>query len=237
MPNPYFRFKQFTVFHDQCAMKVGIDGVLLGAWTSVENAKKILDVGTGTGLITLMLAQRSNADIIGIDIDPQTIVQATENINNSPWINRIQIIETAFQNYSITSFDRFDLIVSNPPYFVNSTKTPDKNRTAARHTDGLTHEELIENAYRLLTQTGKICIILPVNEGLKCMSYAQNTGLFCSKKVLVYPKPNGKAKRVLLEFSKIKLPTTETELTIETEVRQQYTSEFTCLVKDFYLKL
>jgi len=237
MSNPYFSFKQFTVFHDKCAMKVGIDGVLLGAWTPIENSKRILDVGTGTGLIALMLAQRTNADIVGIDIDYQAVFQATENIKNSPWPNRMKVIESSLQEYSKSTSDRFDLIVSNPPYFVNSTKTPYEKRTTARHTDLLTHEELIENTMKLLNPAGRICIILPVNEGLQCIDFAESKCLFCTKQVTVFPKSSAHAKRLLLEFSLIKSTRIETELVIETDVRHQYSPEFTDLAKDYYLNL
>ena len=237
MPNPYFSFKQFTVFHDKCAMKVGIDGVLLGAWTPIENAQKILDIGTGTGLIALMLAQRSEAMITGIDIDQSAALQANENVQTSPWSNRIGIFEKSLQNFAFNSTERFDLIVSNPPYFVNSTKTPAENRTAARHTDLLTHEELMENALKLLSPVGRICLILPIIEGQKCIEFAETKNLFCTKQVTVYPKPGVEAKRLLLEFSLIQSKKTETGITIESETRHQYSSEFTELAKDFYLKL
>lgn len=237
MPNQYFSFKQFTVFHHLCAMKVGIDGVLLGAWASIGNADSILDIGTGTGLIALMLAQRSNSLIHVIDIDKNAVLQAIENVSNSPWSNRIGISEIALQEFAKTTVDRFDLIVSNPPYFINSTKTPNENRTTARHTDSLSHEELIENAILLLKPTGRICIILPVNEGLQCIEFALDKGLFCTKQCIVYPKPNATAKRLLLEFSLQSNPKIESEMAIEGEQRHQYSPEFTALAKDFYLKL
>ena len=237
MPNPYFSFKQFTVFHDKCAMKVGIDGVLLGAWTPIENARKILDIGTGTGLIALMLAQRSEAMITGIDIDQSAVLQANENVQTSPWSNRISIFEKSLQDFTLNSNERFDLIVSNPPYFVNSTKTPVENRTAARHTDLLTHEELIEHSLKLLSPVGRICLILPIIEGQKCIEFAETKHLFCTKQVTVYPKPNVEAKRLLLEFSLVKSAKSETKITIESETRHQYSTEFTELAKDFYLKL
>ena len=237
MPNPYFSFKQFTVFHDKCAMKVGIDGVLLGAWTPIENVQKILDIGTGTGLIALMLAQRSEAEISAIDIDQSAVLQATENIQNSPWANRISIFEKSLQEFAKASPERYDLIVSNPPYFVNSTKTPVENRTTARHTDLLSHEELIENALKLLSPIGRISLILPVIEGEKCIEFAESMNLFCTKQVTVYPKPGVEAKRLLLEFSLIQSAKIETEITIESVTRHQYSPEFTVLAKDFYLKL
>jgi len=237
MANPYFSFKQFTVYHHLCAMKVGIDGVLLGAWTNVENVDKILDIGTGTGLIALMLAQRSNAIIDAIDIEQSAILQANENFVQSPWKNRIFAKKISLQDFSKNTTECYDLIVSNPPYFVNSTKTPNENRTNARHTDSLTHEALIENSILLLKPTGRICIILPVNEGLHCVDYAESKGLFCTKLVTVYPKPNVIAKRLLIEFRLQFSERIDSEIVIESNVRHQYSPEFSNLAKDFYLKL
>ncbi|MEI6556225.1 MAG: methyltransferase [Paludibacter sp.] len=236
MPNSHFSFKQFSVNQDKCAMKVGIDGVLLGAWTQVEDAQNILDVGTGTGLISLMLAQRSNAIITGIDIESGAIDQAKENVANSPWSHRINILGQSFQDFTKTTNLLFDLIVSNPPYFINSLKAPLESRSTARHTDSLTHAELIENAMRILTPTGRICLILPVNEGVECIRFAESKGLFCSKRVNVYPKRDGEVKRLLLEFKMQKSETEISDLVVE-ESRHQYSAEFINLAKDYYLKL
>lgn len=237
MPNPYFKFKQFTVYHDKCAMKVGIDGVLLGAWANVENCDSMLDIGTGTGLIALMLAQRSRARVDAIDIDGDAILQAKENVENSPWKDRIHAQKISLQELTTICPKQYDLIVSNPPYFVNSTKTPLENRTAARHTDSLSHEELIQHAKLLLKPTGRLCIILPINEGFQCMEFAATTGLYCNKQVTVYPKPNAVAKRLLLEFSLFPTLKTSSELTIEVAERHHYSQDFSTLSKDFYLKL
>lgn len=217
-------------------MKVGIDGVILGAWTSIENCHNILDVGTGTGLITLMLAQRSNAIFTGIDIENGAVVQAKENVANSPWSNRINILGQSFQYFAEATNQQFDLIVSNPPYFVNSLKAPLESRSTARHTDSLTHAELIENALRILTPTGRICLILPVSEGVECIRFAERKGLFCSKRVNVYPKRYGEIRRLLLEFKREKSESEVSELVIE-ECRHQYSAEFINLAKDYYLKL
>jgi len=237
MPNPYFSFKQFTVYHDQCAMKVGIDGVLLGVWAEIGSAKRILDIGTGTGLIALMLAQLSDSNVVAIDIDEHAVLQARENVCNSPWLDRVEVFESSLQDFATSSTPLFDLIVSNPPYFVNSLKAPSESRRVARHDDTLTHEELIENAMKLLNPQGRLCIILPVNEGLQCVKFALSCGLYCSKQVMVYPKPDVAAKRVLLEFSLQKADTVISELTIETGERHHYSPEFCELAKDFYLKL
>ena len=237
MANPYFSFKQFTVFQNQCAMKVGIDGVLLGAWANIGNVDTILDIGTGTGLIALMIAQRSGAQIEAIDIDADAVMQANENNQNSPWSSRIHVSEVELQRYVLKTENRYDLIVSNPPYFVNSTKAPVENRNTARHTDTLTHKELLDNALILLKPTGRICVILPVNEGLLSVEYAASIGLHCTKQVVVFPKPGAVPKRLLLEFSPQFAECVNSEIVIESDVRHQYSPEFTALVKDYYLKL
>jgi len=218
-------------------MKVGIDGVLLGAWANVESCDSMLDIGTGTGLIALMLAQRSRATVDAIDIDGDGILQAKENVENSPWKDRIHAQKISLQELTTICPKQYDLIVSNPPYFVNSTKTPLENRTAARHTDSLSHEELIQHAKLLLKPTGRLCIILPLSEGFQCMEYASKIDLHCTKQVTVYPKPNALAKRLLLEFSLFPTLKTSSELTIEAEERHHYSQDFSTLAKDFYLKL
>jgi tRNA1Val (adenine37-N6)-methyltransferase len=144
MSNPFFHFKQFTIYHNLCAMKVGVDGVLLGAWADCRNAGYILDAGTGSGLIALMLAQRSNAIIHAIDIDENSCNQAEINFTNSPFHDRLSVEHISFQNYFPPV--RYDLIVSNPPYFANSLKSPDKNRNLARHDEFLPIEVLIKKA-------------------------------------------------------------------------------------------
>lgn len=237
MPNPYFNFKQFSVYQDKCAMKVGIDGVLLGAWADVTNAYSILDVGTGTGLIALMLAQRSDAEILAIDIDADAVIQANENALNSPWGNKISVSQITFQKLAETSESRFDLIVSNPPFFVNSLKAPEQKRNTARHTDTLSHSELVNSASKLLSANGRLCIILPVEEGSKCIEYANSQNLFCKKIVKVQPRPDKAAHRLLIEFSSEFCETIVSELCIENGERHNYSPEFTAIASPYYLKL
>lgn len=236
MSNPFFKFKQFSIYQDKCAMKVGVDGVLLGAWTDTDNVTNILNVGTGTGLIALMLAQRSNIEIQAIDIDADAVCQARENINQSPWSGRVNAIQIPFQDLSDNSNEKFDLIVSNPPFFVNSLKAPDTKRNVARHTDTLTHNDLVDCALSLLSETGKLCIILPVQEGEKCIEYAITKGLFCSRLVEVSPAPGKQVHRLLIELSVLESACSKTKLTIES-ARHIYSPEFTALVRDYYLKL
>ncbi|MDR1717631.1 MAG: methyltransferase [Prevotella sp.] len=236
MPNPYFKFKRFTVYHDLCAMKVGTDGVLLGAWINITEAEKALDIGTGTGLIALMLAQRKDSlRIDAIDIDHNAIEQTKENIKHSPFSGQIQAFESSLQHFR-ESGQQYDLIVSNPPFFIQSLKSPHKERTLARHTDSLSLEELLGISSVLLTSKGKLSIIYPFDYKETLSSLSKKLGLYPSRITNVYPTPVSLPKRVLIEFSKTELPLIETNLIIEKE-RHVYSDEFIRLVKNFYLKM
>lgn len=237
MPNPYFQFKQFTVYHDRCAMKVGTDGVLLGAWCDVSEARTALDIGTGTGLITLMMAQR-NSDIVtdAIDIDASAIEQAKGNIAQSPFASRIRCSRMSLQSLKEHYPIKYDIIVSNPPFFVQSLKSPDKNRTLARHTDSLQMEELISIASGFLSDRGKLSVIYPHEYRELLIGLADSNGLYISRITNVYPTPSSLPKRVLIEFCKTEASPTESDLTIE-KARHIYSDEFTALVREFYLKL
>ena len=236
MSNPYFKFKRFTVYHDLCAMKVGTDGVLLGAWINITEAEKALDIGTGTGLIALMLAQRKDSlHIDAIDIDHNAIEQTKENIKHSPFSGQIQAFESSLQHFR-ESGQQYDLIVSNPPFFIQSLKSPHKERTLARHTDSLSLEELLGISSVLLTSKGKLSIIYPFDYKGTLSSLSKKLGLYPSRITNVYPTPVSLPKRVLIEFSKTELPLIETNLIIEKE-RHVYSDEFIRLVKNFYLKM
>ncbi|EGK02997.1 tRNA1(Val) (adenine(37)-N6)-methyltransferase [Dysgonomonas gadei] len=236
MPNPYFKFKRFTVYHDLCAMKVGTDGVLLGGWINVSEAEKALDIGTGTGLVALMLAQRKDKlHIDAIDIDHYAIEQAKENIKQSPFSDQIQAFESSLQHFR-ESRQQYDLIVSNPPFFIQSLKSPHKERTLARHTDSLSLEELLEISAVLLTSKGKLSIIYPSEHKETLFSLSKKLELYPSRITNVYPTPVSLPKRILIEFSKTELPLIENNLIIEKE-RHVYSDEFTELVQDFYLKM
>ena len=239
MANPYFQFKQFTVWHDKCAMKVGTDGVLLGAWCCVENITRILDVGCGTGLISLMLAQRCQAEIDAVDIDEAACIQARENADRSPFGDRLQIFHRPFANFVNESagIRQYDCIVSNPPYFIDSLKCPDKQRNQARHTDTLTLEELIEGSKQLLAPQGKLYLILPFDQREILLPLIYKESLFLHKETVVLPTPTSRPKRLLVEISDT--PVTEVQadtLTIEKE-RHVYTDDFIALAKDYYLHL
>ena len=234
MSNSYFQFKQFTIEQDRCAMKVGTDGVLLGAWTDVSGVQSILDIGTGTGLIALMLAQRSSAAIYGIEIDTNAAAQAIENVNNSPWRERIKIEVTSLQVFVKNTDCRFDLIVSNPPYFNKSLKNPDIQRSVARHADSLSQEDLITAACALLSDSGRLSVILPAAEGEGFILRAESSWLYCSKKTKVIPRIGVPEKRLLLEFSRMKGVCREDSLLIE-KARHDYSDLFKGLTKEYYL--
>lgn len=234
MPNPYFSFKQFTVHHDRCAMKVGTDGVLLGAWADVDSAHNILDIGAGTGLISLMLAQRSNAWIKAVDIDADAVEQACGNVAASPWKDRIEVELQDICNY--TSETLFDVIVSNPPYFVNSLKCPDGQRNAARHTDNLDSEGLIASVARLLHPQGIFSVIIPMDGREPFLIVATRYGLHLSHQTLVHTKPETDPKRVLLSF-KFSLDDCVTDDLIIELSRHVYSEEYIALTKDFYLRM
>lgn len=214
-------------------MKVGTDGVLLGAWVQLSNEKKILDVGTGTGLIALMMAQRCDAFIDALEIDQKAAAQALKNINGSPWHSRIDIHHTSLQNFN--KKNNYDLMISNPPYFSNSLKNPDKTKSKARHTESLNMDDLLIAGDKLLNRKGKLAVILPVNEGKKFIQKAEERKFHCIRKTNVKPKPGKNTIRCLMEFSKINMPLTEDSITIENNKRHDYTNEYINLTKEFYL--
>jgi tRNA1Val (adenine37-N6)-methyltransferase len=235
MPNSYFKFKQFIIYQENCAMKVGTDGVLLGAWVNAGKASTILDIGTGTGLIALMLAQRSEARIDAIDIDIDAVNQAKANIEKSPWYDRIHIIHEAFQTYSQKSI-KYDLLVTNPPYFLNALKSADAKRSIARHDHQLSQFDLIEGAARLLDPDGKFGVILPFTEYQIFTEQMQANNLFENRKTLVFTKPGKKPARILAEFSFFKLPVEMGEIVIEKYGRHAYSEEYIELTRDYYIK-
>lgn len=236
MANDYFHFKQFTVNQNKCAMKVGTDGVLLGSWTNTGQAKSILDVGTGTGLIALMLAQKSAAHIDAVEIDEPAYAQACENVQSSPWPGRITIYKDSFQRFAGKAKKQYDIVLSNPPYFSKSLNPPDSQRNQARHDISLSFADLIENASLLLKKSGKLNLILPCPLHENLIKEAEKKGLFITRKWWIKPNKQKEPKRVLLEFSKTNKPLTdEKTLTIEKDKRHDYTKGYIELTKNFYL--
>ena len=228
-----FKFKKFSIIQEKSAMKVGTDGVLLGCWISCEKANNILDIGCGTGLITLMLGQRSlNSNVIGIEIDKIASQEAQLNSSNSDWEERIEIKHTSLQQF--TPQLNFDLIVSNPPFFPQNKSQ--QSRDIARHANTLSFEELIGNAAKLLAEKGIFSVVIPKNSEEYFCKIAAVHNLYCNRVCNVKGNDKVDAKRVMLEFSFNKTEITTEYLTIETG-RHQYTDEYIQLCKDFYLKM
>ena len=233
-----FRFKQFTVHHDRCAMKIGTDAILLGAWAAAtEEPKRILDIGTGSGIIALMLAQRfPAANVTAVEINSAACEQARGNFAAAPFCDRLTLKHCAVQDFRPQ--DPYDLVVCNPPWFQKSFKPPDAARTMARHSDSLSLEELGTAASRLLSPDGVLNVILPLEQALTFTAIAIENDLHCQRMCEVRPTPTSMPKRRLLEFSSCapKQDLCTQEIVVEVE-RHQYSDAYSKLAKEFLLKL
>ncbi len=234
-----FQFKQFKVNQDRCAMKIGADSVLLGAWCPIDNNPfSVLDIGAGTGILSLMLAQRSNAlQIDAIEIDENAYEQCVENFESSPWGDRLFCFHAGLDEFVEEPEDKYDLIVSNPPFYSEDFKTGNEQRDLARFQDAMPFEDLVEAAHLLLSENGIFAVIIPFKEEEKFINLCGNFELFPIKVTRVKGTPNTPIKRSLLAFKRYELSIlTADELIIET-ARHQYTEDYMDLTKDFYLKM
>ncbi len=229
-----FQFKQFSLRDDQCAMKIGTDGVLLGAWVNIAHAKTVLDIGTGSGLIALMIAQRSetSVQIKAVEVEADDARQASENISSSPWPNKINVCHCCIQDFDPGHL--FDLIVSNPPFFNNSLLPPSGKRKAARHTESLSYEALLQSAGRLITVGGIFAVILPVKEGSVFISMAQFQGFYPKRQCAVYSRESKPQERWLLEFSREPGPVRIEKLVLFADGNER-SVEYEKLTEVFYL--
>jgi tRNA1Val (adenine37-N6)-methyltransferase len=236
MPNDTFDFKKFSIKQDKCAMKVGTDAVLLGAWIISNGSKNILDIGTGTGVISLMLAQKSSANILAVEIDKQSTEQAKLNVSQSNYFSQIQVENVSIQDLAQKSEKKFDLIVTNPPYFIDSYKSIESNRTIARHSDSLPFDELIDSVIKLLDVKGKFCLILPKNEAGIFRKMAEIKGLYLSKLLRIRTKPDKESeKRHLMQFEFKETEFSESTLVLEENESRNYTQAYKEFTKDYYL--
>jgi len=244
-----FQFKQFNVNQDRCAMKIGADGVLLGAWCPIDNNPfSILDIGAGTGILSLMLAQRSNAEhpslqgelaqqIDAIEIDEDAYEQCVENFESSPWGDRLFCFHAGLDEFVEEPEDKYDLIVSNPPFYAEDFKTENTARDLARFQDAMPFEDLVEAAYLLLSENGIFAVIIPYKEEERFIELCAEVELYPVKVTRVKGTPTAVIKRSLLAFKRYELSVlTADELVIET-ARHQYTKEYIALCQDFYLKM
>ena len=234
-----FQFKQFSVKQDKTAMKVGTDGVLLGAWAPIHhNPFSVLDVGAGTGIIALMLAQRSHAEQIdALEIDEEAYEQAVENFESSPWGDRLFCFHAGLDEFIEEPEDEYDLIVSNPPFYAEDCKTDNEQRDLARFQDAMPFEEIVEAADLLLSENGVLAVILPFREEEKFVALAKEAELYPFKITRVKGTSKSEIKRSLLAFSRNEVSQIEIdELVIEID-RHVYTPEYIELTKSFYLKM
>ncbi|WP_294822294.1 methyltransferase [uncultured Flavobacterium sp.] len=234
-----FRFKQFTIQQDKCAMKVGTDGVLLGAWAPVGHSpSSILDIGAGTGLIALMLAQRSNAEQIdALEIDDDAYEQCVDNFENSPWGDRLFCYHAGLDEFMEEPEDEYDLIVSNPPFYTEDHTSGNDSRDRARFEASLPFEDLAEAASLLLSDTGIFAVILPYKEEARFLAIAKDNGLYPVKITRVKGTPESDTKRSLMAFSRKEAADVDADEVVIETARHIYTREYTALTQDFFLKM
>lgn len=233
-----FKFKEFTVNQDQCAMKIGTDGVLLGAWASLEKQPfAALDIGAGTGILSLMLAQRSNCEVIdALEIDELAYEQCVENFETSPWSDRLFCYHADLAEFTEEIEDQYDLIICNPPFYSEDYKTENSQRDLARFQDAMPFEHLIHSVSKLLMKEGTFCTIIPFKEEDKFIALASKVNLKANKITHVKGSHTSETKRSLIEMSFSESEIKVNELVIE-NARHNYTNEYVNLTKDFYLKM
>lgn len=236
--NKPFKFKQFEVQQDKCAMKIGTDAVVLGAWTSLENNPfSILDIGAGTGILSLMLAQRSSAQTIdAIEIDDEAYEQCVANFEQSFWGDRLFCYHASLEEFVEEIEDQYDVIICNPPFYSESYKTENSSRDLARFRDAMPFEHVLESVSKLLLKNGVFSVVIPFKEEKHFITLASKFKLFPNRIWHVKGNPNSEIKRSLIAFSFYKKDIEKQELVIETE-RHQYTEEYINLTKDFYLNM
>lgn len=231
-----FQFKQFKIYQDRCTMKIGTDGILLGAWADVTNAKTALDIGTGTGLIAIMLGQRMpEASIHAVEIEEIACAQARENMQQAPWNDRLEIFHTSIQEHAKSYSDTYDLIISNPPFFSGGTFSNNQDKASVRHTIKLPHGDLLAAARKLLSDQGRFCVILPYIEGLRFQELAASYHLYATKIMEVKTRVAKPVERLLMQFERVEKPVEQESLVIQNAGEDDWTDAYVALTKSFYL--
>ena len=234
-------FKRFTVHDENCAMKIGTDALVLGAIADHSKPGQILDVGTGSGVLALMLAQRFElSEVVGVELNKEAFIQAEENFRSSPFSNRVSAINSSFQNWSNleNNYGTIDLLVSNPPFFNGTSKSPIEARNMARHDSYLKIHELFSGALNVLKDGGVAVVIWPVVREEELLKAAEETGFYRNKRIGIRPTENLEAVRIIAQFSTLKTTQKEEEIVLEKGVgdNREFTSEYLELMKDFFLK-
>lgn len=236
MPSEYFEFKKFKVYQDKCAMKVGTDGVLLGGWSAPKGAVRILDVGSGTGLLALMMAQKTEATIDAVEIDADASNQAAQNFGRSNWSERLNSIHADVNIFTEEAQNVYDYVISNPPFFDQGQRSESGKRARARHNDTLTIKHLLQCATKLLKPNGSMGFILPYEMRLNLLRYLPDFGLWIQREAWVRPLPNQNYVRFLIELS-FQMPDNYTleEIVIEQGSRHDYSPSFKKYTDNYYL--
>ena len=233
-----FRLKQFDIRQDKCAMKVNTDGLILGSWSDISGKKRSLDIGAGTGIIALMLAQRNlELESHAIEVDDQAFEQCAQNISNSPFSDRLTCIHDSIQSYAANAEVKYDLIVSNPPFFSGGTFSLNENKANVRHTIKLSHADLLRAVKNLLSDNGHFDVILPYLEGLRFIEMAAMYDLGCVEMVEIYPRAEKGIERLLIRFGKKfdGTPLTKSLIIHKSNQANDYTDEMIAMTRAFYL--
>lgn len=234
MSDSFFTFKQFRVLHRKSIMKVGTDGVLLGAYVDCSNVKRILDIGTGTGLLSLMLAQKCDALIHGIDINAEAVEVARFNVEQSPWADRIEVFQSSVQNFAPT--EKYDLIVSNPPFYTTDVVAPEKGRALARHDLSLNISDLVISIDRLMSQDGCCYVIYPIEQSKVFEDDALSRGMSVARRLYISSSPESQPIRIIMKVCRAKSIAEDDYLFIENGTRHDFSEKYKSLTRDYYLK-
>lgn len=232
-----FQFKQFSLSHSRSTMKTGTDAVMLATAMQPPMQGHILEVGSGCGVISLMQAQRSNAIIHAIDIDHDSVEEATENFAQSPWQQRLQAISSSLQQYAVSCKQKYDLVISNPPFFTNALKNPAANKALARHNDKLPFDELMRCSAKLLLPRGRIQLVLPASELNNICRYAEKYDLSLSRIIYIHPKPERQANRIITEFKNERIAQPESQRLQIRNTGGEYSNDYISLLQDFLIYL
>jgi tRNA1Val (adenine37-N6)-methyltransferase len=232
-----FHLKQFSLHHHQSSMKVGTDSLTLGIWTQIKNSGRILDVGTGSGILALLMAARSDDFVDAIELDEASYAEASNNFVNSPYADRLRAIHDNFNLYTSRCNQKYELIVSNPPFFINDMRSLDLTRNNARHGDSLNYSELCEGVGQILNLDGRFCLVLPYNESKFFIVTARKNKLHVNRQMIVFPKRGAQPNRICLELSFTKSMEIKSEKFIIREENNQFTEQYIHFFKDFLIGL
>jgi len=233
----HFHFKPFSLSHSKSTMRVGTDAILMGLFASIPKINKTLEIGTGCGIISLIIATKSYTQIEAIDIDRDSVEEAKKNFSNSPFYQRLKAIHADFNEFAKSHTGKYDLIVSNPPFFINDFRPADYKKKTARHSDLLTYQQICDGTVCLLNSSGKLCLVLPYDESRTFLEIASQKGLYLQRQQLIFPGRGLQPNRINLQFGFEKIDEIQTEKLTIREEDGTFTPEYIDLLKDYYIAL